>query len=143
MDDHKDVIHLLAEHIKNSRKDDGKEFKHEHLALDAMKEFYRQSDFYKCHALVTADYLPELKNNLKELKRLLSKHDEGDIDGVCFELVEVFCVIMREASFAAGNPSPVAVQLFEYFETCGQWNPTDGGKISECYYIALPARYAA
>ena len=142
MDDHKDVIHLLAKYIQDFRKDDGKGFKHEQHALDGMKEFYRQFDFYKCNALVTAVFLAELKGNLEKLKKLLSKHDEGDINGVCFELFEVFCVIMREASLAAGNPSPVAVQLFEYFETCGQWTPTDRKIISECYYITLPARYA-
>lgn len=142
MDDHKDVIPLLAEYIRTVRRDDREGLKHERYALDVIEEFYRQPDFYKGSAQVTAIFLPELKSNLGKLKNLLRKHGEGDINGVCFELVEVLCVIMREASFVAGNPSPVAVQLFEYFETCGQWKPTDGGKISECYYIALPERYA-
>ncbi len=65
-----------------------------------------------------------------------------DPAALAFSLLEDLVVFFRERFLKQGCMplEDVESEVLNYFETCGEWYPTDGTLISDWYYVQVPVR---
>ncbi len=112
------------------------------LTADGLTCLARNASTFDATVLVPSPFSEHFSQAVTPFAATGTPEKIEDPAALAFSLLEDLVVFFRERFLKQGCMplENVESRVLDYFETCGEWCPTDGTLVSDWYYVQIPAR---